>query len=169
MDYHYIINELSRNKKVIKELLSGLNEDLYLWRPAPDKWCLLEIICHLFDEEREDFKTRTKILLDTPALELPSIDPTGWVISRKYIEQNYAHMLSIFLIEREKSVQWLQSLKYPQWDSAFHHPKFGKMTAMLFLSNWLAHDYLHIRQIIALKFNYLKQHANEHLDYAGDW
>jgi hypothetical protein len=43
------------------------------------------------------------------------------------------------------------------------------MTAMLFLSNWLAHDYLHIRQIIKLKFDYLEKMTGEGLSYAGDW
>ena len=169
MNYQYIINEHSRNKNVFKGLLSGLTEELYLWRPGSDKWCLLEIICHLYDEEQEDFKARTKQVLSTPELALPPINPTEWVLGRSYIKQDYLTSLSKFISEREQSILWLQSLKNPKWDNAFHHPKFGKMTAMLFLSNWLAHDYIHIRQIITLKFNYLKQHANEPLDYAGNW
>ncbi len=43
------------------------------------------------------------------------------------------------------------------------------MTAKMFLSNWLAHDYLHIRQITKLKYDYLKQLTNEDLNYAGNW
>lgn len=26
--------------------------------PAPEKWCLLEIVFHLYDEEREEFRAR---------------------------------------------------------------------------------------------------------------
>jgi hypothetical protein len=43
------------------------------------------------------------------------------------------------------------------------------MSARLFLHNWLAHDYLHIRQINRLKFAYLKAHSDISLDYAGAW
>jgi len=43
------------------------------------------------------------------------------------------------------------------------------MTASMFFSNWLAHDYLHIRQITRLKYDYLKQLTNEDLSYAGTW
>jgi hypothetical protein len=73
------------------------------------------------------------------------------------------------LAEREQSVKWLQSLTNPKWDNVHEHSKFGKMTAKMFLSNWLAHDYLHIRQITKLKYDYLKQLTNEDLDYAGNW
>ena len=66
-----IINELSKNRNVFKELLSGLTAEMYLWMPNPGKWCLLEIVCHLYDIEREDFRARTKHVLETPAAPLP--------------------------------------------------------------------------------------------------
>jgi hypothetical protein len=164
-----IINELSKNRNVFKELLSGLTAEMYFWKPSPVKWCLLEIVCHLYDIEREDFRARTKHVLETPAAPLPPIDPPGWVEARHYIQQNYNDRLNDFLTERERSVEWLQSLSHPNWESAYAHPKFGKMTAGMFLSNWLAHDYLHIRQITRLKYDYLKQLTNEDLSYAGTW
>lgn len=169
MIYDEIVNGLSQNRNVFKELLLGLSQETYLWKPSPEKWCLLEIVCHLFDEEREDFKARTKHILETPLQPLPSIDPQGWVESRNYIQQNYNNKLNAFLLEREQSVLWLQSLSFPKWDNAYEHYKFGKMTAKMFLSNWLAHDYLHIRQITKLKYDYLQHLTNEDLSYAGNW
>lgn len=169
MDYNKIITELSRNKDVFSDLLSGLPKEQYMWKPNPEKWCLLEICCHLHDEEREDFRTRTQYVLETPGKPLPTFDPVKWVTDRAYIRQDFDIMLSKFLAERKKSVEWLQALNNPKWDNAFNHPKFGKMTAELFLTNWLAHDYLHMRQILALKFNYLKQLTKESLTYAGNW
>lgn len=38
-----------------------------------------------------------------------------------------------------------------------------------FLTNWLTHDYLHMRQIIKLKYDYLEQQSGEMIDYAGTW
>ncbi len=169
MDYNKIIGELSRNKDVFKALLFGLPKEQYLWKSSSEKWNLLEITCHLYDEEREDFRTRTKYVLETPELPLPKFDPIKWVEERKYIQQDFNSMLAKFLKEREQSVEWLQSLTNPKWDNAFKHKKFGEMTAKMFLTNWLAHDYLHIRQIISLKFDHLKQLTNESLVYAGNW
>lgn len=169
MDYNVIIRELSRNRDVFRELLSGLTEEEYQWKENPHKWCLLEIICHLYDEEREDFRARTKHVLETPGDPLLSIDPSNWVEERAYIKQAYADKLEKFLYERQQSVEWLQSLQSPRWDNAYEHPKFGLMTAKMFLSNWLAHDYIHIRQILKLKFAYLRQLTGETLNYAGIW
>jgi len=164
-----IIQELLVNRQVFKELLSTVPQAMCHWKPMPDKWCLLEIVCHLYDEECEDFRLRTRQVLETPSLPLPPIDPQGWVETRKYMEQNYSAKLDNFLAEREASVKWLESLTGPKWNNSYVHPRLGKMTAGLFLSNWLAHDYLHIRQIIRLKYDYLKIITDEDLGYAGDW
>ena len=83
--------------------------------------------------------------------------------------QDYSKKLNEFLEERDQSVNWLRSLVNPKWDNAYEHPKFGKMTAKMFLANWLAHDYLHIRQILNVKFEYLKKDSGETLIYAGGW
>jgi len=77
-------------------MLFGLTKEMYLWKPAPEKWCLLEIVCHLYDEEREDFRARTRHVLETPTDTLPPIDPQGWVGSRKYIHQDYPEVLNKF-------------------------------------------------------------------------
>jgi hypothetical protein len=169
MNHNKIIQELTRNKLVFNELLTGLTDEEFLWKQNPEKWCLLEIICHLYDEEREDFRTRTKQVLESPELLLPKIDPVGWVIERKYLQQNFSEKLKDFLSEREQSVKWLQSLKNPKWENAYNHPKLGKMTAKLILANWLAHDYLHIRQITKLKYDHLKSKSDADLSYAGNW
>lgn len=139
------------------------------WKPAPDKWCLLEVVCHLADEEREDFRARVRHVLTTPGEALPPIDPQGWVQERKYISRAYNDMVEIFLEERKASVAWLQSLNQPNWANAYQHPKFGPLTAELFLANWLAHDYLHIRQILGLKHGLLRLRSTQDLSYAGEW
>lgn len=171
MNVGLIKADLSRNKNVFKALLCGLPEAGYLWKPASDRWCLLEIVCHLYDEEREDFRARVRHSLNnnlqTPPP--PQIDPVAWVTDRRYIEQNYEEKLTGFLKERERSVGWLKTLENPRWDNAYDHPKLGKMSAGMFLSNWLAHDYIHIRQILKVKYSYLKAQTGETLDYAGNW
>ncbi|MBT8205533.1 MAG: DinB family protein [Eudoraea sp.] len=169
MNIDNIINDLSRNQEVFRELLTGLLDEVYLWKPQPEKWCLLEVVCHLYDEEREDFRARTRHVLQTPKEPMPLFDQIGWVTEREYIRQDFEEKLEAFLKEREQSIAWLSSLQVPKWDNAYDHPKLGPMTAKMFLTNWLAHDYFHIRQIIQIKFGYLQQQTREDLSYAGDW
>lgn len=169
MQYNHIISELTRNKDVFRDLFSGLTAEATTWKQAPEKWCLLEIICHLYDEEREDFRARVSHILNTPNEEMPKIDPVAWVHERKYTEQDYEQMIGKLLAEREKSLEWLRSLENPDWQLFYQHPKVGPVTAELIFTNWLAHDYLHIRQIIKLKYDYLTAHTTVKMDYAGEW
>ena len=139
-----------------------------MWKPEPSKWCLIEIVCHLFDEEREDFRTRVRTTLENPGKRPPPIDPVGWVKSRNYISQDFEEMTQKFLIERTTSVDWLKSLNNPEWKNAYHHQELGNLSAEHFLANWLAHDYLHFRQINKLQFQYLHRTSGMDLSYAGN-
>ncbi len=169
MNTNHIIEELKRNKTVFKDILENLPQEQYSWRFNPDKWCLLEIVCHLLDEEREDFRQRVRNILINPELPLNSIDPVGWVKLRKYIERDYDTVLKDFLNERENSIKWLQHLENPKWENVYKHPKLGNLSSKMIFANWLAHDYLHIRQILKLKYEYLKNISGDELNYAGEW
>lgn len=168
MNMTYIFNQLEANISVFKELLK-VPADIITYRNHTDKWNILEILCHLYDEEREDFRARLKHVLTTPKDPLPSIDPQAWVLSRNYAAKNFKEVLEKFLFERRESVKWLKSLNNPPLDNYYDHPKLGPLSGKLFLSNWLAHDYLHFRQIIKLKFDFLKQTSGQNTSYAGSW
>lgn len=164
-----IISALENNLPVFNAMLKNNPDAMQQWKPAPDKWCLLEMVCHLRDEETDDFRARLNHVLTTPALPMPAIDPVALVTERKYMEQNYDVVLAEFASERNKSLAWLRSLSSPDYTQAYIHPKFGALSGKLFLSNWLAHDYLHMRQITKLKFDFLKYKTGEGLRYAGEW
>lgn len=166
---HLIITELERNKDVFRHLFQGLTKAWYTYEITPGKWNLLQILCHLHDEEKEDFRTRVNCVLHQPERPLTPIDPIEWVSSRDYAGQDYEKMLKLFLEERQSSVDWLKNLKSPKWENVHLHPKFGSMRADFFLANWLEHDYLHIRQILNVKHHYLKQISGQELNYAGEW
>lgn len=170
IDHSQVIESLSRNREVFRGLLDGLTQEEIMWRNAPGKWNLLEVVCHLCDEERDDFRTRVRLVLEHGAsAELPPIDPEGWVLSRTYTEQDYQQKLREFMQEREDSITWLRSLQLPTWKNACTHPQFGPMSAEFFLANWLAHDMLHIRQILRLRYHYLAQSMGDAILYAGEW
>ncbi|MFT4525632.1 MAG: hypothetical protein ACI9FU_001777 [Granulosicoccus sp.] len=169
MNNDQIFDELERNGVVFETLLHDLPEEMLRWRSAEGKWNLLDIVCHLLDEEREDFRVRVSMVLQDPNASLPSINPEGWVAERKYQNQDFESTLDTLIEEREKSVDRLRSLKNPHWDNEYDQPKMGGISAQMFLENWLAHDHLHLRQIIGVKFAYLKKFGSEPLNYAGNW
>ncbi len=164
-----VFKELERNVSVFRSLLRGIPEEQYRWKLSPDKWSLLEIVCHLYDEELQDFRARVKHVLESPSEKMPGINPVELVTTGKYAEQDYEMKLEEFLTERKNSVDWLRSLNNPVWKNFYLHPKYGKLYAGMFLNNWLAHDLLHIRQITKLKFDYFRYKTGDSFEYAGSW
>ena len=46
----------------------------------------------------------------------------------------------------------------------------GRLSAGDMLTSWAAHDLLHLRQLVELRFAYLARQARPYsLDYAGEW
>jgi hypothetical protein len=164
-----IMNSLSCNIEIFKNISSGYPEDFISWKPSPDKWCILEIINHLYDEEREDFRARLKNILEG-STEWAPIKPAEWVTERKYIERNFGESLDNFILERNKSINWLKTINDSDLDKTVSHPKFGDFNARQMLACWLTHDMLHIRQILKLQYEYLESSIKPYtLDYAGGW
>ena len=159
IDLGHFIERLEQNAASIENLATRIDEKMEKWRPSPEKWSITEIIHHLYDEERDDFRKRLKLCLFSPGTAWPPIDPEGWVKERKYNERNLGEMLVLFLKERAESLRWLESLDAPDWGAPYLHPQLGKMSAGDLLHSWLAHDYFHIRQLTNLHLAYLNVSA----------
>lgn len=164
-----LIDQLSKNIEVFKLLLFNIGKDEIHFKASDKKWSVLEIVCHLYDEEIEDFRFRTKHILETPKQSMPSINPEGWVKQRAYANQDYYNKINEFVTERNESINWLNSLSNPKWNNVYNHTSLGEISAYQMLANWVAHDLLHIRQLTNLKHQYVKSISEQSLTYAGDW
>ena len=168
MNHQKIFTHLGANVGVFKHLFQSVSDEQACWKPGKDRWSILEVINHLFDEEREDFRKRLELTLDNSEAPWPPIDPEGWVVQRKYNERNLSQSLQNFFEERETSLLWLKKLDRPGWQATHRHPKMGPMSAELILANWLAHDLFHIRQVTDLHFAYLTKVVKPvSLNYSG--
>jgi hypothetical protein len=172
MNLESIITRLERNAETIRTMVEDIPQARAARRPAPERWSILEVINHLYDEEREDFRMRTDCTLRDPGAPWPPTDPEGWVSSRNYGSRDMMESLRNFLDERKRSLEWLRGLDSPDWNSAspYNHPVGGPITAGDVLVSWAAHDYLHIRQLTRLLYDELKEDVAPYsVEYAGGW
>ncbi len=169
IDAKLIMDHLERNKGIILSLFSDFESEEIFWKASDEKWCALEVLCHMIDEEVEDFRTRIKTTLKEPGIEPPKIDPQDWVGKRNYMDQDFNEKLSLFSEERDRSIEFLRSLENPNWKNSYEHKSLGTLSAGMFLKNWLAHDLLHIKQITKLKYDILGNSDNIPISYAGNW
>jgi len=123
------------------------------------------------DEEIRDFRRRIEITLRDPGEAWPPIDPERWAVDEAYNERSLGTSVSQFLHEREASIAWLGGLRAAVWDRAHEHPRMGTIRAGDLLSSWVAHDFIHIRQINRLHREYLVEAVLPEYssDYAGKW
>lgn len=165
-----IADRLSANAVVFQHLLAGVDDTQARWKPTPEKWSLLEVVCHLADEERHDFRQRLDLMLHHPGTPWPPIHPSAWVEERGYNTRELEASVQDFLREREHSVAWLRALR--GFAPKIPYPATGpvRLTAGTLLHAWAAHDLLHIRQMTRLHHEYLGEFAGRAaLDYAGNW
>jgi len=169
MEHQHLLDLMEKDADRIRLLVEGVSADQGRWNPAPDSWSILEVVNHLCDEEREDFRTRLDIILHRPEEPWPAIDPQGWVRARKYNERDLGESLLAFLTERRASLAWLRGLGTPNWESEAHS-KFGSMRAGDMFCAWVTHDQLHMRQLVELHRAFTEKLASPYvLEYAGPW
>ncbi len=169
MEFQTLFQELTQSTEMIRGLLADVGESEARVKPDADSWSILEVICHLHDEEREDFREHLDFILHRQHEEWHLISPEEWVIERNYNGQNLREMQEKFFNERRKSLEWLKGLSNVDWDTTYTSP-FGSMSAGEMFASWVAHDNLHIRQLVELRRARIERlTAPYDIQYAGDW
>jgi hypothetical protein len=169
VEFKTLYQDLAHGAEIIRALVIGITQAEAQVRPTPESWSILEVVCHLIDEEREDFRQRADFLLNRPGEEWPPIHPGAWVTERKYNERDLEQSINDFLAERSKSLVFLKGLESPNWDVSIT-TQFGERTAGGLLASWVAHDNLHMRQLVELRrFRVEKITAPYDISYAGEW
>jgi len=164
-----MVKLMTHNANRIRAAVGGVSPEAARWAPTPDSWSILEVLNHLYDEEREDFRVRLDYILHHPGEPWPPINPQGWVTERGYNQRDLAESLRGFLDERQISLAWLEGLRQADWDTPCQTP-FGTMQAGDMLASWAAHDLLHLRQLVELHRALLVQSAQPYaMDSAGPW
>jgi hypothetical protein len=169
MKFETLYLELVNSTDMILTFLSGLTQEDASFKPDANSWSILETLCHLYDEEREDFREHLDFILNRQDQKWHTIDPATWVTERKYNEQNFREMKEKFFAERTKSLDWLKGLSNANWDVSYTS-EFGSMSAGEMFASWIAHDNLALRQFVELRRARIETITKPFsVAYAGDW
>ena len=162
--------QLTTNAEVVRSLVQPISDEQAQWRPNAETWSMKDVMEHVYNEERVDFRKHLKEMLSNPQL------PWGEFRNEEYISMGSCRQaLEKLLIEREASLDWLGALKAPDWD-VISQASFGPEENVLTLSagdvlvSWVAHDFLHIRQMNELLYAWNVQQVLPYsVQYAGGW
>ena len=159
--------ELARFPAILDSVVGGLAPARWRGRPAPDEWAPVEIVCHLRDEEAEDFGARVRVILEGGARFAP-IDPEGWATARRYHEAEPAAALAAFREHRAASLAILAGATPERFAASGESPSGLRLSGFDLLVAWVAHDGLHLRQLAGtLTREWADRWAPLRADYAG--
>jgi len=169
MEFKTLYQELANSTKMIRALIKDIGQEQAQVKPDAKSWSILEVVCHLYDLEREDFREHLDFILHRQDEEYHVIDPQAWVTERKYNEQDLFEMQKKFFAERTKSLEWLKTLSGADWDTTYTS-QYGSVSAGEMFSCWVAHDNLHVRQLVELRRLYIESITQPFdIEYAGEW
>jgi len=164
-----IIHQLTVNAEGICALAGTISDEQATWKPTPETWCMKDVMEHFYNEERIDFRMHLQEMLSDPPQAWGSAQHEGYISVESFKEA-----IERFLRERESSMLWLKDLNTIDGDIKTS-AKFGPDETITLstgdvLYSWVAHDFLHIRQINELLYAWCEKQASPHsLQYAGGW
>jgi hypothetical protein len=159
--------ELARTADVLAGLLAGLDAAAWRARPAPAEWAPVEIVCHLRDEEAEDFGARLRVVVEGGDRFVP-IEPEQWAIARRYLDDDGPRALAEFRAGRAASLDFLATVAPPRLIAAVTLGRAGSLSGLDLCAAWVAHDRLHLAQLAAtLARLWAERWAPLHTEYAG--
>ena len=160
-------SELARLPIVLEVLLDGLDEVAARTRPATGEWSPVEILCHLRDEETEDFGARLRVIVDGTG-EFAPIDPERWAEERRYREANLPDVFGALRTRRQASLDLLASVSPKALEGSRPHKRLGSLSGEDILAAWVAHDRIHLTQLAGtLARIWALRWAPLHSEYAG--
>jgi hypothetical protein len=140
--------DLARLPATLDALLSDVDDALWRARPAAGEWSPVEIICHLRDEESEDFGARVRVIVEGGSA-FVRIDPERWATERDYHEDDPRAALTALKQRRRDNLAFLALIDVPALRHVVDQPQLGTMSGLDLLAAWVTHDRLHLTQLVA--------------------
>jgi hypothetical protein len=145
---HPAIDHLTGTPEVLRLVMAGLTEEQTLWKPAPGRWSVAEILEHLSHVEGHYFRAAMDVVLGEGNGEIEPYDQNAHAAAGAYQgrepEESFAHWEE----QREDNVEFLTERLSPRTLlRTARHPELGPVSAEDLLNEWAYHDLGHVRQI----------------------
>jgi len=136
----------------LKAALGGVPRKLLMWRPAPGKWSIHEIVCHMRDAERDGYLYRYRKILAEANPILPDVDGDKLALERQYGRMNLREVVRDWRAARKEVLAVLKKIRGEQWQRAGTHESLGPMSSEVVLKRQaLGNDEAHLGQIENIK------------------
>lgn len=140
-----------KSPKQVAAAVSGLPDKVVRYKPAPDKWCILEILGHLADIEIVYAYRLRQMLADKQPVIAP-MDQNEWAQKLGYMETPPAELIALYGLNRHANLRLLQRLTPADLGKSAYHPEAKKdFTVAELIERMGTHGASHLAQIERLK------------------
>ena len=145
------LNEAEKSPKLIAAAVLGLSDKTLRYKPAPNKWCILEILGHLADMEIVmAYRIRQMLADENPTI--APLDQDAWARNLHYLEEAPAELVASYALNRYTNLRLLRRISVAELDKGAFHPELNrKLTVAEMVERISAHGPNHLAQIERLK------------------
>jgi len=154
---------LRRTPAVLRELLAGLPPGWIEAVEGPGTWSPFDVVGHLIHGERTDWIPRVEHMLrHGEAVPFPPFDREAMFGASEGL--SLEELLDTFGRLRTGNLDRLVALEVTDADLSRRgsHPEFGAVTMGQHLATWVAHDLVHLGQIVRVM-------ARQYAEAVGPW
>ena len=135
---------LEKTSRTLSDIVAKVPASHLEWRPAPGKWNVREILCHLADCEIA-FAFRLRQTLAEPHHVIQPFDQEKWAGTYGGLTARGA--LSAFSSLREWDLALISTTSPEAMNKAVTHPERGEMTFRVIVETMAGHDLNHLLQL----------------------
>ena len=142
-----LIESLQSAPRDLARLLRPLDAAAAQWRPAPDEWCIADVVAHLSYCEAPYLARLRRVVEQENPLE-PALLPDERAHD---LARPLPDLLAAFVARRAETVVFLASLEQRDWGRPLVHATIGPTKLRDQVQELVAHDNLHLEQIVTLR------------------
>lgn len=151
------IELFARGPALLSDALRACPKKMWLYRVAPDRWSIHEIILHLADSEADAY-VRGRQFVAEPGSGAIEHSASTWAASLGYFHQSTRDALGLILRLRKMTCQLLRFLPDPVWAHTVKLPQKGLLTLEQWVEKQAGHIPHHVEQIQQNLHDWSKTH-----------
>lgn len=141
-----ILSALTETPRLLKELISEIDSEIYKKQMINGKWSIHEHATHIAVSDIYGFQKR---LSDFKQKEKPIIEPLSGDNFEKnfFMELDLKKSLDDFFEIRQTTIELAKAFNKNDWNKLAIHPEYKTYTPYIMLRHLLMHDHNHLYKI----------------------
>ncbi|HKS72607.1 MAG TPA: DinB family protein [Terriglobales bacterium] len=150
-EFKKLLETAEKSPKQIAAAVSGIPEKTLRFKPAPDKWSVLEILGHLADIEVV-YAYRIRQMLADEKPQIAPMDQDAWARNLGYMESSPPELVALYGLNRHANLQLLRRIRPGDLEKSAYHPELKRnVTVADIVTQMAGHGANHLEQIEKLK------------------